>query len=86
MRQIKDCFKSTFGTLDGKTMLYWIADECGYFQTDTAKIKPELIAFFNKLLQVGEIAIPQKAGKLMAAYMDVANMNISKEEKDVLEV
>lgn len=62
-RTIQDVFKVAFSGEDGKTMLYWILNECGYFALDASIIKPDLIALANRLLNAGGITAPQTAGK-----------------------
>ena len=42
--------RTAFSGTDGKTALLWLANECGYFETDPAKIRPELLALFNKIM------------------------------------
>ncbi len=71
-RTIQDVFKTAFSGEDGKTMLYWILNECGYFATDAGNIKPELIAFANRLLYEGGITSPLEAGRYIDNILEVA--------------
>lgn len=85
-KTIQDVFKVAFSGGDGKTMLYWILNECGYFATDPAYIKPELLAFANRLLYAGAITAPEEAGKYIDSIMQVAreaeHININEEDED----
>ena len=52
--QARRLFQRVFGTEDGKIVLTNILSNLGYFDTDPSAIKPEYIAFANRLLnQVG---------------------------------
>lgn len=79
-KELRKCFGRVFSTRDGKTMLWWIADQCGFFAERGEEVKPELTAFLNRLLRMGGITSPSNAGRLMDALMDVS-MNM--EDKDV---
>lgn len=68
-KTIQDVFKVAFSGEDGKTMLYWILNECGYFATDASLIKPDLIALANRLLNAGCITSPESAGKYIDNIM-----------------
>ncbi len=71
-KTIQEVFKVTFSGEDGKTMLYWILNECGYFSTKVESIKPELIAFANRLLLEGGITSPLEAGRYIDNILEVA--------------
>jgi len=43
-------FRRVFGTEDGKNILTWILNECGYYSQDPKDIDPLLISFCNRLL------------------------------------
>lgn len=87
-RKLSDVFRSTFDTPDGRTMLYWIASECGCFQGDPAKVRPELMAFWNRLMAVGGVISPSKAGSLMEHMMIVASQpgNDTRSEDEAFEI
>ena len=84
-KTIQDVFKVAFSGEDGKTMLYWILNECGYFATDPSYIKPELIAFANRLLMAGAVTAPQEAGRYIDSIMQVSrgaeHININEEDE-----
>lgn len=65
-------FRSTFDTQDGRTMLYWILEQCGYFQGDPRLISPDLLAFAHRMLREAGIEDPSQAGTLMEHMMSVA--------------
>ena len=84
-KNMKDVFKNVFSNSeDGKTMLYWILDQCGFFYTSVAQVKPELVAFANRLLALGDINNPVNAGILMQAFADVSKrpIRIDNNEED----
>lgn len=56
----------TFSSPYGKSTLAWILDRCGYFETDPAKVKPELTALANGILAEMRIGMSGDMG----AYMD----------------
>lgn len=66
---MEDVFRSTFDNADGRTMLWWILNECGYFATDPRYISPELMAFANRLLMAGGVNTPAKAGRYIDSLM-----------------
>ena len=57
--------QTVFSGVDGHTALYWLANECGYFETDPAKIRPELLALFNKIMYETGAYLPKRAGVLI---------------------
>ena len=63
------CIHRTFITDDGKTVLAWILDQCGVFQTDPSKIDPSLIAFAGRLMKAGNMGIAGDAGVLASAIL-----------------
>ena len=83
-RTIQDVFKVAFSGEDGKTMLYWLLNECGYFATDPSRIHPDLIALANRLLYAGGITAPQTAGKYIDNLIFTAREaeRIENEEED----
>lgn len=78
---MEDVFRLTFSTPHGKTMLYWIANECGAFADDPKMITPELMAFWHRLLRVGSVTDPAKAGKLMDHCIMVASSTENKKTR-----
>ena len=85
-RTIQDVFKVAFSGEDGKTMLYWILNECGYFAVNPSLIKPDLIALANRLLNAGGITAPQSAGKyidnLMLTAREAEHINDNEEDDE----
>lgn len=85
-KTIQDVFKVAFSGEDGKTMLYWILNECGYFATDPRYVSPELIAFANRLLLAGAVTAPQEAGRYIDSILQVSrgaeHIDISKEDEE----
>ena len=77
----EDIFKATFNSREGKTMLYWILNECGYFSTD-GRIEPSLIAFANRLLMAGGVTDPLRAGRYIDNLMATADMPIEERSDD----
>lgn len=77
---LKRCFKATFDSREGRTILAWIAKECGQFETDPTKIKPELQAFFNRLLWISGLPAPQNCTELLDAVMNISAKPYEKEE------
>lgn len=52
----RSIFKETFEDRNGLQVLAWILNECGVWAQDPAVVKPELVAFANRLLgKVGTI-------------------------------
>ncbi len=82
-KTVQEVFKVAFSGEDGKAMLYWILNECGYFSTDVGNIKPELIAFANRLLLEGGVTSPREAGRYIENILEVArNARPLEEEND----
>lgn len=83
----EDIFRSTFDTADGQTMLYWILNECGYFATDPGYIKPELLAFANRLLQAGGVTSPARASRYIGNLMVTASSPVEerRDDEEILE-
>ena len=71
-KNFNQIFRSTFDTPDGRTMLWWILDQCGFFQGDPRLISPDLLAFAHRMLREAGIDEPAQAGALMANMMSVA--------------
>ena len=82
MESFRELFANVFGDSQGRTMLWWIADQCGYFATDPGKISPELLSFFNRLLSMGGVISSDKAGVLMDALVQVAKSGNENMEED----
>lgn len=85
INSFQEVFRSTFSGENGKAMLYWILSECGYFATDPSLVKPELIAFCNKLLFNGGVTYPTEAGRYMESLIDVARNAKKIEEGEELD-
>jgi hypothetical protein len=52
----RSIFKATFEDPNGLQVLAWIGNECGAWAQDPAVVKPELVAFWNRLLgKIGTI-------------------------------
>lgn len=81
-KTMREVFINTFDTPDGRTMLYWIMDQCGYFQKDPRMVSPDLIAFAHRLLYEGGVAMADKAGDYMQRIMSVARMRPSERSKN----
>lgn len=66
-------FRRVFGTEDGKNVLTWILNECGYFSQDPKNIDQLLMGFSNRLL--GKIGINHQRNLFedIAARVDNAN-------------
>lgn len=77
---MSDVFSATFKTEAGNTMLYWILNNCGYFSTDPALVSPQLIAFANRLLSLGNINVPENAGNYINKIMSATNLTIKEED------
>jgi hypothetical protein len=66
-------FRRVFGTDEGKNVLTWILNECGYFSQEAKNIDQLLLAFSNRLL--GKIGINQPSNLFedVAVRVDYAN-------------
>lgn len=71
--KLKLCFKRTFDSTEGKTMLAWIAKECGQFETDPSKIRPDLQAFFNRLMWIAEVPASKNMNDLLTAVINISS-------------
>jgi hypothetical protein len=49
-REDRKVFRRVFGTEEGKNVLTWILNECGYFSQDAKNVDQLLIVFSNRLL------------------------------------
>lgn len=77
--------QGVFSGLDGHTALWWLANECGYFETDPAKIKPELIALFNKIMYETGAYLPKQAGVLIEKITEAMDYKATDEFRKELE-
>lgn len=64
------CIYDTFKTSDGLVTLSWILNDCGFFESDPARISPELIAFCHRLIKAGGMAIDGDMGLFARAILD----------------
>ncbi|MBO8442613.1 MAG: hypothetical protein IAC42_02475 [Spirochaetes bacterium] len=80
--------QTVFSGVDGHTALYWLANECGYFETDPAKIRPELLALFNKIMYETGAYLPKQAGVLIKKITEAMDYTAAdeyrKETEDVV--
>lgn len=79
---LRRCFRTTFDSREGKTILAWIAKECGAFETDPKKISPDLQAFFNRLLWTSGLPALRNQEKLLDAVINIASNPEPREEED----
>ncbi len=82
-KTMAEVFRVTFSGEDGKTMLYWILQECGYFETNPNLISPELTSFANRLLATGGINVPQMAGRYIDSILKLASEYKEEREDEV---
>jgi hypothetical protein len=66
-------FRRVFGTGDGKNVLAWILNECGYFSQEAKNVDQLLIAFSNRLLCKVGINHPGNLFEDVAIRVDYAN-------------
>lgn len=60
-RRLTEAFKRVFCTPDGETVLMHLLNRLGYFATDPAAIKPELISVANWILmEMGAYSTDEK--------------------------
>lgn len=60
----------TFRTEEGKSVLAWILNQCGLFETRPERMKPELIALGNRILQAGHMQITGDMGAYTTAVIE----------------
>ena len=77
---VRHLFMRVFGSEDGKLVLANILNNLGYFETDERLIKPEYIAFANRLLHDCGINIPQNWHFLMDKMFETSG------DKDIKEI
>lgn len=82
-KTMAEVFRVTFSGEDGKTMLYWILQECGYFETNPNLISPELTSFANRLLSTGGVNQPQMAGRFVD---EILRLSSEYKEEEVDEI
>lgn len=61
---------NTFKSGDGKSVFAWILDQCGFFETDPNKVKPELIALANRIMVTGHMTVTGDMGKYAMAVIE----------------
>jgi hypothetical protein len=66
-------FRRVFGSDDGKNVLTWILNECGYFSQDVKNVDPLLITLCNRML--GKIGINQPGNLFIDVAVRVDNAN-----------
>jgi hypothetical protein len=66
-------FRRVFGSDDGKNVLTWLLNECGYFSQEVKDIDPLLITLCNRML--GKIGINQPGNLFMDVAVRVDNAN-----------
>jgi hypothetical protein len=66
-------FRRVFGTEDGKNVLTWILNECGYFSQEAKNVDQLLLAFSNRLL--GKIGINHPGNLFEDVAIRVDNAN-----------
>ena len=59
----------TFSSEDGKVVLQWILDQCGYFATAKDRVDPALIAFAGRLMEAGHMGISGDSGIFVTALL-----------------
>lgn len=70
---IRHMFQRVFiKSTDGKVVLFNLLNNLGYFETDPANIKPEYIAYANRLLHDCGINTPQNWMELIEKMADCA--------------
>lgn len=78
-------FQTVFSGVDGHTTLWWLANECGYFETDPEKIKPELLALFNKIMYETGAYLPKQAGVLIDKLTEAMDYKAADEYRKEME-
>lgn len=76
---IRHLFQRVFNTEDGRLVLANILNNLGYFETDPGNIRPEYIAFANRLLHDTGINVPTNWQYLMDKMFETAS------DKDITE-
>jgi hypothetical protein len=74
-REMEDrkIFRAVFGTMEGKSVLTWILNECRYFSNEPKEIDQLLTAFCNRLL--GKIGILHSMNLFEDVEARMANAN-----------
>lgn len=78
-------FQTVFSGVDGHTALWWLANECSYFETDPEKIKPELLALFNKIMYETGAYLPKQAGVLIDKLTEAMDYKAADEYRKEME-
>lgn len=76
---VRHLFQRVFSTTDGRCVFFNILNNLGYFETDPSKIRPEYIAFANRLLHDSGINVPTNWGFLMDKMFETST------DKDITE-
>lgn len=69
INSISEAMHAVFSTPDGKSVLAWILNQCGVFETDPRRIDVSLIAFAHELMRAGNMGIYGDAGKYATALV-----------------
>lgn len=73
--KMRHCFRSAYGSnAEGRTMLAWLATECGVFETEKGKVDPALMALWGRLMRLAGASRPSLYGKVMQGIADLAAM------------
>lgn len=62
-------------TQDGKEVLTWLGNECGAWSQDPAKVKPELLSLWNRLLGMLGVVRPDNLFEIVEALKGAVNDN-----------
>ena len=72
LKQRRLLIRGVFDDPAGREVLAWILNECGYWSMDEGAIKPELVAFANRLLAEIGIVHPRNLVMIADKLMDAA--------------
>lgn len=71
--QIRQAARNVFASGDGPVMLTWILDECGLYEKDPVMVRPELVAFANRLLAMMGVVHCLNLVRVTEALLGAAN-------------
>jgi hypothetical protein len=69
----RSIFREHFSTRDGPEILAWIGNYCGAWSQDPARIKPELLAFWNTLLGMAGIVHTENLRTIAQKLLEASN-------------
>lgn len=72
--RMRHCFRTAFGGTEGRTMLAWLATECGVFETESDKVDKSLTALWGRLMHLAGAARPSLYGDVMQGIVDMSGM------------